>query len=63
MSRQKILQLFLDGVLSAATLQEIARFLGVSPREKKRLLGVLEGLCEEGQLVQTAKGKFGTPQQ
>lgn len=63
MSRQKLLQLFLDGSLSAATLQEIARFLGVSPREKKRLLGVLEDLCEEGLLVQTAKGKFGTPQQ
>ncbi|MBR2904099.1 MAG: VacB/RNase II family 3'-5' exoribonuclease [Clostridia bacterium] len=63
MSKRDILQLFLDGTLSPSTLQEIARFLGVPSQEKKRLLAVLDDLCDEGQLAQTTKGKYGTPAQ
>ncbi len=63
MSKQKILQFFLNGQLSASTLPEIARFLGVSVREKKRLLGVLTDLCDEGELLLTPRGKYGTPSQ
>ena len=61
MSKQKLLQLFLDGTFHTATLQDVARFLGVSQNERKRLLSVLEDLCEEGKLFQTQRGKFGTP--
>ena len=63
MSRQKLLQLFTDGALPPSTLQSVAKFLGASPQDKKKLLALLEELCEDGLLVQSTKGKYGTPEQ
>lgn len=57
---QQIFERFQDGSLENKTVQEICKILDIPYREKKRLVTLLDDLCEEGKLFQSESGKYGT---
>lgn len=62
-AKQTLLSYFLSNELSGATLNQVARFLDVPPRERKRLKELLDALVEEGELFVGEYGNYGTAQQ
>lgn len=60
---EKFYQAFLDGTLANKTLTEICKTLQIPYREKSRVYGLLDSLCEEGKLFQNDGGRYGTIEQ
>ncbi len=57
--RQNILQIFNDNPSALFNYKQISSFLDISDKAlRKRVFEVLLGLCEEGLLKETARGKF-----
>ncbi|MBQ8406572.1 MAG: VacB/RNase II family 3'-5' exoribonuclease, partial [Clostridia bacterium] len=60
-AKETLLSHFLSGELSSgATLNQVARFLDVPPRERKRLKDLLDSLVEDGHLFVGEYGNYGT---
>ena len=62
-SQEKLYALFLDETLANKTITEICKTLQIPYREKNRLEGLLDDLCEDGKLFQDDGGKYGTAEQ
>ena len=62
-AKESLFSAFEDGGLAGKTATEILKILGIPYREKKRLLDLLDSLCEEGKLFQNDGGRYGTIEQ
>ncbi len=55
-------QRFLDGSLSGKTLVEICKILHIPYRESRRLIPILDELCQKGHIYLDDMGRYGTKQ-
>ena len=58
-----LLQKFRDGTLANQTVGEICKALNTPYRDKKRIIALLDDLCQDGLIFQNDGGRYGTIEQ
>lgn len=58
-----LLEKFRDGTLANQTVGEICKSLNTPYRDKKRIIALLDELCEDGLIFQNDGGRYGTIEQ
>lgn len=61
-SKEKILRLMKEEIYKPLTLEELALHFEINPRHRKTFEKIITDMEKEGQIIQTRKNRYGTPE-